>query len=232
MSVVIAAALFAQLVVVGGDPAACKAQKQRFEHRPSGTMTVRELLELLSRNDCVRYVVPSHLLGKTIDFGPSLQVVKDWRGPVLHALDELGISLHDETMVRVDGPPAPAPVPAVSDVELDHGIKCKSPGHCVIQRALIDRLLGDTTTLATGARIVPSIRDGKPDGFRIYALRPNGIWSRLGFENGDTVQTINGMDMTSPEKALEIYTKLRTANEIVVRIVRRGEPLTLTYEIR
>ena len=38
MSAVIAAAMFAQLVVVGGDPAACKKQP-RIEHRPSGSMT-------------------------------------------------------------------------------------------------------------------------------------------------------------------------------------------------
>jgi type II secretory pathway component PulC len=40
------------------------------------------------------------------------------------------------------------------------------------------------------------------------------------------------MELTSPEKALEIYTRLRTATELVVRLVRRGQPLALHFEIR
>jgi general secretion pathway protein C len=116
-----------------------------------------------------------------------------------------------------------------------HGdaIRCNAKTHhCVVERALIDKLLANTDELATSTRIVPAMVDGKPDGFKLYAIRPSSIFSRLGFANGDTVQTINGMDMTSPEKALEIYTRLRTATDFAVRIVRRGEPLTLTYEIR
>jgi hypothetical protein len=195
-------------------------------------MTLRALLELMARNDCVRYLVPGHLLEKQLDFGPSMAVVKDWRGPLQMKLDELGIKLANEQVVRVDGPPAPPPAPPITAAELDRDIVCKSPGHCVIARKLLDRVLGDTTSLATSARIVPSLHDGKVDGFRIYAVRPGSVWSRLGFENGDTLQTINGMDMSSPEKALEIYARLRNTTELNVRIVRRGQPLTLTFEIR
>ena len=35
-------------------------------------------------------------------------------------------------------------------------------------------------------------------------------------ENGDRLQTINGFDMTSPEKALEAYARLRTADHLTV----------------
>jgi general secretion pathway protein C len=111
-------------------------------------------------------------------------------------------------------------------------IKCDATHHCVVARAFVDKLLADTNELATTVRIVPSLVDGKPDGFKLYAMKPGSVWAKLGFANGDTVQTINGMDMSSPEKALEIYTRLRTASDFAVRIVRHGEPLTLTYEIR
>ncbi|HEX9101287.1 MAG TPA: type II secretion system protein GspC [Polyangia bacterium] len=227
----IAAALVAQLVVVGGDPAACKANRETVE-RPVGTMSVRELLEIMSRADCVRFLVPSHLLGKTVELPASTGVAKDWRGPVQRVLGGLGISLHEESVMRVEGPAAPPSPPPLSDAELDRGIKCKSPGHCVLARGLLDRLLADSTTLATAARIVPSFRDGHPDGFRLFAMRPGSLWTRLGFENGDTLQTVNGMDLTSPEKALEIYSRLRATTELAVGVVRRGQPLTAQIEIR
>jgi hypothetical protein len=231
MSAVIAAAMFAQLVVVGGDPATCKKQP-RVEHRPSGSMSVRALLDVMAKNDCVRYVVPSHLLFLRVELPESLQVAKDWRGPVQHQLDALGLSLHAEPMVRVDGPPAPPPQQPISDEELDRGVHCDKPAHCVLSHKLLDKLLADSTTLATSARFVPSMHDGKPDGFRLFAIRPDSLLARLGFENGDTVQTINGMDMTTPDKALEIYTKLRSSNELAVGIVRRGKPLTIQIDIR
>ncbi len=231
MSTVVAAALFAQLVVVGGDPAACRARHDMIQ-RPVGAMSLRALLELMSRNDCVRYLVPAHLLDKQLTFAASMQLAKDWRGPLQSALDAIGIKLADETVVRVDGPPAPPALPSISDAELDRGIVCKTPGHCVIDRKLFDRMLGDTAMLATAARIVPSFHDGKPEGFKLFGVRPTSLYVRLGFENGDLVQTMNGVEMTSPEKALELYTKIRTAPELAVRIVRRGQPLTLTYVIR
>jgi general secretion pathway protein C len=111
-------------------------------------------------------------------------------------------------------------------------IRCDAKHHCVVARALVDKLLADTNALATTVRIVPALTDGKPDGFKLYAMRPGSVWRRLGFVNGDTLQSINGYELTSPETALVAYMQLRSTNDFAVRIVRRGEPLTLTYEIR
>jgi hypothetical protein len=228
--IVVALTLFAQLVVVGGDPAACKAKKAKtMEVRPSGAMTVRELLEIMSRNDCVRYLVPAHLLDLRLNFSSSMQFVKDWRGPVASALEDLGLKVRDETVLRIDGPPPPPPL---GEADYARGIHCDSPGHCTIERKLLERVLEESSSLAMSARIVPSIHDGKPDGFKLYAIRPGSFFAHLGFENGDTIQTINGMDMSSPERALELYTKIRNATNIAVRIVRRGEPKTLEFTIR
>jgi len=111
-------------------------------------------------------------------------------------------------------------------------IRCDAKHHCVVSRAYVEKLLSDMNQLATTVRVVPSLVDGKPDGFKLYAMRPNSVWRKLGFDNGDTVQTINGRDISSPENALLAYMQLRDATEFAVRIVRHGEPLTLTYEIR
>ena len=121
---------------------------------------------------------------------------------------------------------------APARVHRDGGIQCDARRHCVVRRALIDKWLADSDGLARSVRIVPSLVDGKPDGFKLYAMRPHSILTTLGFKNGDTLQTINGYELTSPENALLAYTQLRNADEFAVRIVRHGEPLTLTYEIR
>jgi hypothetical protein len=38
--------------------------------------------------------------------------------------------------------------------------------------------------------------------------------------------------MNSPDKALEVYGKLRDAKSITVQLERRGTPKTVTYQIR
>ena len=45
----------------------------------------------------------------------------------------------------------------------------------------------------------------------MYAIRPNSLFGKIGLQNGDTIKSINGIDMSSPDKALEVYTKVRVA---------------------
>ncbi|MSP59008.1 MAG: hypothetical protein EXR72_01485 [Myxococcales bacterium] len=117
------------------------------------------------------------------------------------------------------------------DNDINRGVRCVG-SNCEIDRSLVDKLLSNTTMLATSARFVPSIKDGRPNGFKLYAIRPNSIFGKIGLQNGDTVKSINGMEMSSPDQALGVYTKVRTASHLTVSVERRGETATLDYTIR
>jgi general secretion pathway protein C len=54
----------------------------------------------------------------------------------------------------------------------------------------------------------------------------------LGLENGDRLQTINGFDLSNPEKALEAYAKLRTADRMTLTVNRRGQAMNLDFNIK
>ena len=82
------------------------------------------------------------------------------------------------------------------------------------------------------ARIVPETRDGKSAGFRLFSVRPDGPFAKIGLLNGDVVSAINGLEMTSPDQALLAYTKLKTANHLSVAIERNGQKITKDYNIR
>jgi len=103
--------------------------------------------------------------------------------------------------------------------------------HFEIKRALLDEVLRNQAELMRSARIVPEAKDGKVVGIRLYGIRQSSVLRLLGFKNGDSIQTINGKDITSPEKALKAYGELRTAKRFVVKIVRRGKPLTLHIRV-
>jgi hypothetical protein len=109
---------------------------------------------------------------------------------------------------------------------------CCHGRHCDVSRSFMDRTLTNLLPVVGCARIVPSIVDGRPLGFKLYAIRPGSVFARLLLQNGDRIETINGMDLTSPDHALEVYTRLRSAGHFVVAVERRGEALNLDYTIR
>jgi general secretion pathway protein C len=115
---------------------------------------------------------------------------------------------------------------------IDNGIKKIDDNNYEIDKALVDKVLSNPMAVAKGARVVPAVKNGQPDGFKLYAIRPSSVYAKLGLTNGDTLQTINGFELTSADKALEVYTKLREATSLEVSVTRRGKPMTLKYSIR
>ena len=101
-----------------------------------------------------------------------------------------------------------------------------------IPSAEIENTLSNLSVVATQARIVPSFQGGKSNGFKLFSIKPDSIYSKLGIKNGDIIQRINGYEMTSPDKALEVYQKLRDASTINIDVIRRGKNQTMTYHVR
>lgn len=152
---------------------------------------------------------------------------------------------HTERLVLLGATPPATPVAAaeappalpVSDGDemqaaVDSGIKKIDDNNYEIDKSLVEKVLLNPMAVAKGARVVPSMKNGKPDGFKLYAIRPSSAFARLGLANGDTLQSINGFELTSADKALEVYTKLREATSLEVEVTRRGKPVTLKYSIR
>ena len=118
-----------------------------------------------------------------------------------------------------------------SDTPLE-GIVKVSDHEFRIPRKTLDELLADPMRSAGRVRIVPSIKNGNPNGFKLYAVRPSSVFAKLGFQNGDTIHEINGVALASAEKALEVYSKLQSADEFVVTLTRRGQPHSLRIVVQ
>jgi len=147
-------------------------------------------------------------------------------------LDLHGLAEKDKTLASTRPPSGPGG--AQSSADLQKGVRKVSESQYEIDRKLLEKVLGDTNAIARSARVVPSVspKDGKPNGFKLYAIRPDSVYSTIGLQNGDTVSAINGQEINSPEKAFELYAKLRTARGLQISIVRRGQPMTIDYSIR
>jgi general secretion pathway protein C len=129
-------------------------------------------------------------------------------------------------------PAAAAPSSDPFAAELDRGIRKVSEHSYVIQRSTVDSLLGNMAVLSRSARIVPEVRDGRSAGFRLFSIKPDGPFGKIGLQNGDVIHAINGMEMTSPDNALMVYTKLKSASHLSVALERGGQKITKDYNIQ
>ena len=125
-------------------------------------------------------------------------------------------------------PPAAAPTADTAG----EGIRQLAENNYEVDRTEIDKTLNDLNEVAMQARIVPAFKDGKAQGFKLFSIRPNSLYSKIGVQNGDVIKRINGFEMNSPEKALEVYTKMKDANRIDIEIERNGSVVRKTYNVR
>ena len=158
---------------------------------------------------------------------------------------ESGGSLCQANLFEHGGAPPPAaPAPAASseppkaggakavDPTIAKGIQKIGPTEYNIDRATVDKILENQADLMRQARIVPEQENGRVVGIRLFGVRNDTLLGTLGMQNGDRLQTINGFEMGSPEKALEAYARLHTADKLQISLNRNGSNMNLDYNIK
>ena len=144
------------------------------------------------------------------------------RGRVL--LDNAG---HNEFLDGGGAPGSAQPLRAQAD-----DLREVSPNRYALTRAALNQKLGNMNELLTQARVMPSCKSpGACEGFRFASIAPGSLYASLGLQGGDVVRRINGYELTSPEKALELFQKLRDASRIELDLERSGQPVRKVVSI-
>lgn len=139
--------------------------------------------------------------------------------------------LRDPFADDVDRPPRKSvrDIPGAADA-----IECHDdtdPPHCTIERSFVEELVANPAMLAKQARVVPSMEDGKTNGYKLYAIRKGTLFDLLQLQNGDRIKAVNGEDLTSIDKAMALYTKIRRASSLTIDFVRHGTDQTIELRI-
>ena len=101
-----------------------------------------------------------------------------------------------------------------------------------VERSALDAIIDNQADLMRSARIVPEKEGDKVVGIRLFGVRSDSLLGMLGLENSDRLSAINGFEMTDPQKALEAYAKLRTADHLTLSLNRRGKPMNIDFNIK
>ena len=105
-------------------------------------------------------------------------------------------------------------------------------GSYVIDQRALNQTLDNPAKAMTDARLLPSQKDGKVEGFRASEVKPNGLFAMIGIKNGDVLLRLNDFPMDSPDKALQSFIALKGQTRLKLDLIRDGQPATFNYDIR
>ena len=155
-------------------------------------------------------------------------------------------------MFEVDGAsPKPKLVPAVSkkkgkkrrgptadrnaglsEEEMAQGIEKVNDTNYNLSRSMLNKVLDNAGKLIGIAAVSPKMEGGRSVGMEIRGVRPNTLLTKLGIENGDILEGVNGQSLTTPDAALGAYSTLRTADKFSLSVRRGGQAMMINYRLQ
>ncbi len=159
-----------------------------------------------------------------------ITVLNNGRLEVLDLLKKIDTTARTAALSSIKGFKMPSAAPGLRRIA--RGIRKVGEGKYEIRRQALKLVLSSPHLMAKGGQVIPVVKGGKPSGIRLRRVRAGSVYSLLGLFSGDTITAVNGRALTSPEVALQLYTKLRHASHLSVAFNRRGTQLTHDYTIR
>ncbi|UCD84818.1 MAG: type II secretion system protein GspC [Deltaproteobacteria bacterium] len=130
-----------------------------------------------------------------------------------------------EEQIVSSKPSAPAPPGEVTVRQVEEN-------RYEIDRREFEASTDNLAELMTQARVVPNMKGGKVKGYKIFAIKPNSLYAKIGLKNGDVIERVNELQISSPEQALEIFQQLKNESHFQIDLLRRGRKESITYAVR
>jgi general secretion pathway protein C len=83
----------------------------------------------------------------------------------------------------------------------------------------------DPQKLLGQAGLLPRMKDGRPDGYRVLARGGSDVLRAAGLQSGDVLLAVDGVGLT-PERISELPQTLSASTEAEVRFERGGQIMT------
>ncbi len=84
------------------------------------------------------------------------------------------------------------------------------------------KLLNDPQSVMNAMRAEPYRQSGQLKGYRIFPGKDKLLFGQVGLEPGDVVTGVNGIELNSPLKGLEVMQNIQNASDVTVNVLRNG----------
>lgn len=108
-----------------------------------------------------------------------------------------------------------------------------SPTELHVDRSAVDVLLEAQAEMMK-LRVIPVKEGDRVLGVTLSGIKPGSAMALLGFANGDRLDALNGIEVSSPEKMLQIYAMMKsgTMSKLTAQLVRGGKPTNLDFIVK
>ena len=95
----------------------------------------------------------------------------------------------------------------------------------------VEAALSDLNKIMTQARVVPYMEGGKISGYTVFNIVPGSLYTKLGVQNNDVVERVNGVEIKSPDALYQLFQQIRYQKKIVLDLRRSGTRKSVNIEI-
>jgi general secretion pathway protein C len=120
----------------------------------------------------------------------------------------------------------------LTEDEMAQGIEKVNESNYNLSRSMLNKVLDNAGKLIGIAAVTPKMEGGQSVGMEIRGVRPNTLLTKLGIQNGDILESVNGQSLTNPDAALGAYTTLRTADKFSLSVRRGGRAMMINYRLQ
>jgi len=90
----------------------------------------------------------------------------------------------------------------------------------------------DFTKVLQDAKAEPNFVGRELNGFKLTRIKPDSIYEKSGFINGDIITEINGVSLVDTGQAIRLLQSLRGAEEIEVMLLRNGQEISSNIQVK
>jgi general secretion pathway protein C len=106
-------------------------------------------------------------------------------------------------------------------------------GNIVADRRWVDKALTtDFAKTLQDAKASPNLVNGEVKGFVLTRIRPDSVYEKMGFQDGDVVEQINGIDLNDAARAIQTLNSLKNENAIELMVKRNGVAMPLKIQVK
>ncbi len=69
-------------------------------------------------------------------------------------------------------------------------------------------------------------------GLRLFAIKPDSLYTKIGLKNGDIMMSINGKSLADLSEAIKLFETLKEERSFTLALERNRETREFKYEVR
>ena len=120
----------------------------------------------------------------------------------------------------------------LSEEEMSQGIERINDQNFNLSRSMLNKVLDNAGKIIGIAAVAPKLENGQSIGMEIRGVRPDTLLTKIGIQNEDILESINGQPLSNPDAALGAYTTLRTADKFTLSVRRGGQSMMINYNLQ